>query len=94
MSLAYFTADIDECRGPDKCCTDLCNNNPGGYTCGCQPGFILNMDGCTCDGKHVKICVQLLYECLVIKNSRGNQGDGGVYMINDKTRELKRCHCH
>lgn len=55
--LSPFTCsfvDKDECGLGDDCCTQLCNNKPGGYSCGCRPGFVLNHDGCVCDGKLLK----------------------------------------
>uniref|UniRef100_A0A8C6V9U6 Fibulin 5 n=1 Tax=Naja naja TaxID=35670 RepID=A0A8C6V9U6_NAJNA len=38
--------DIDECRY--GYCQQLCANVPGSYSCTCNPGFVLNEDGRSC----------------------------------------------
>ena len=44
------TADIDECVEGSHQCAQICNNTIGSYTCSCNSGFIINVDGKTCDG--------------------------------------------
>ncbi|CAH2327640.1 fibulin-5 isoform X1 [Pelobates cultripes] len=41
-----FAINIDECRF--GYCQQLCANVPGSYSCTCNPGFILNEDGRSC----------------------------------------------
>jgi len=47
-------ADIDECAGVNQC-GQLCENEPGGYRCACNVGFLLNDDLLTCSRKFVKL---------------------------------------
>ena len=47
----YVHVDIDECGlGTDQCAQN-CHNYIGSYTCSCNAGYILNSDGCHCDGR-------------------------------------------
>lgn len=48
--------DIDECRY--GYCQQLCANAPGSYSCSCNPGFVLNPDGRTCQGNSVYFIVK------------------------------------
>lgn len=48
--MLHTHADKDECGLGEACCSQLCSNKPGGYSCGCRQGFVLNQDGCECDG--------------------------------------------
>ena len=41
--------DIDECQTGDNNCAQNCINNDGGFTCGCDDGYLLNIDGRRCD---------------------------------------------
>ena len=43
--------DIDECTTGIEQCDQRCENNVGSYTCFCDSGFILNVDGYRCDGE-------------------------------------------
>ena len=46
----FLLSDIDECKkDKNNDCSQVCNNTPGFYTCGCDPGYQLNEDGFTCD---------------------------------------------
>ena len=53
--------DIDECSDETDNCTQICNNVDGGFTCDCNTGFELDVDGATCNGMYypMDICVQL-----------------------------------
>lgn len=43
--------DINECaEGTDRCAQN-CHNNVGSYTCSCNVGFRLNVNGYGCDGE-------------------------------------------
>ena len=44
-------ADIDECTEGISQCNQLCINTIGSFTCDCISGFIIDVDGRTCDGK-------------------------------------------
>lgn len=44
-----LSQDIDECLGAGSAC-DHCQNEPGSYSCVCDPGFVLESDGLTCSG--------------------------------------------
>lgn len=51
LFFSFLVPDIDECRY--GYCQQLCANVPGSYSCSCNPGFILNPDSRTCQGKHI-----------------------------------------
>ena len=42
--------DIDECFNNTHNCTQTCTNTVKGFTCECNDGYVLNVDGTTCDG--------------------------------------------
>ncbi|XP_031551134.1 mucin-like protein [Actinia tenebrosa] len=42
-------SDIDECDGSSHGCSQICANTPGSFTCDCRRGYLLNIDGRTCD---------------------------------------------
>ena len=46
----YIDTDIDECAESLDDCEHTCQNVPGSYTCGCNPGYALTGDGRTCEG--------------------------------------------
>ena len=46
-----FLLDIDECSSNNGGCAQVCTNNPGSYTCGCDSGYELDGDGFSCNGK-------------------------------------------
>ena len=45
--------DVNECLTSNGGCSQTCSNTVGSYTCLCDPGFALNVDGRTCDGLHI-----------------------------------------
>ena len=42
--------DIDECSDGTHDCEQICNNNVGSFTCGCNNGYLQN--GPTCNGMY------------------------------------------
>ena len=42
-------SDIDECTERFSGCQQTCDNNEGGFTCGCGYGYELLPDGKTCN---------------------------------------------
>ena len=46
----HFT-DVDECQLETDNCAQVCTNTPGSYMCGCDPGYELDGDGFSCNGK-------------------------------------------
>ena len=51
MRYYFFNVDVDEC-GADSC-SQTCTNTQGSFTCGCNDGYVLNVDGTTCDGMYI-----------------------------------------
>ncbi len=48
---SYFLLDVNECSSvANNICQHVCVNTPGSYTCGCNLGYELNVDGRNCDG--------------------------------------------
>ena len=53
MNVSFQLPDINECMTGNHGCEHKCVNNDGGFTCSCNPGYTLNDDGKTCEGKQV-----------------------------------------
>ncbi len=47
--------DVDQCATANGGCDQVCVNIPGLYTCGCNAGYILSIDGVTCDSEYCSI---------------------------------------
>ena len=58
--LMLSSSDIDECD-LNNACDHTCNNNDGSFTCSCNIGYTLNVDGRTCDGKTMFSNIQQLF---------------------------------
>lgn len=43
-------AEVDECATGRAGCAQLCHNTLGSYLCDCHPGYIVAIDGKTCQG--------------------------------------------
>lgn len=50
--LSYSTccADVNECDVGNGGCSQLCVNTDGNSYCRCNPGYVLDNDGKTCNG--------------------------------------------
>ncbi len=46
-------ADIDECAENTDGCSQHCTNSIGSYVCSCHPGYRLDADRHTCNGKYI-----------------------------------------
>ena len=44
--------DIDECSDGTHYCSQTCTNTVGSFTCGCNYGYLLDVDGTTCNGMY------------------------------------------
>ena len=64
-----FLSDIDECTFNMKKCNQRCNNTIGGYSCSCVPGFALDSNGFTCNGKETAYL-----PCNCFKHELGSNG--------------------
>ena len=42
--------DIDECSDDTDGCSQICTNTNGSFICRCNRGFLLDVDGATCNG--------------------------------------------
>ena len=42
--------DIDECSDDTDGCSQICINKNGSFICKCNRGFLLDVDGATCNG--------------------------------------------
>ena len=63
-----FSLDIDECSSNNGGCAQVCTNDPGSYTCGCNPGYELDGDGFSCNGmSHHYIFLLNLYKFTTTK---------------------------
>ena len=53
--------DINECERSEHNCSQLCDNVPGGFVCGCEAGYSLQEDVVTCTGmlscQSLSLCV-------------------------------------
>lgn len=48
-----FNIDVNECSVGIENCSQLCNNENGGFSCSCNEGYLLMNDGISCEGKKV-----------------------------------------
>ena len=39
-----------------KNCSHMCRQTPKGPECFCKPGFVLDSDGISCNGKSIQVC--------------------------------------
>ena len=46
----FLSSDIDECTNGTHNCSQTCTNTEGGFTCGCNSGYLLDSDDITCNG--------------------------------------------
>ena len=65
LHVCYIALDINECAG-DHGCLHLCNNTNGSFHCYCDPGFMLDSDGTTCEGNYyitsmIKNCHKIIF---------------------------------
>ena len=44
--------DVDECATNNGGCSQQCIDTSGSFTCDCDEGYALNVDGSSCDGKY------------------------------------------
>ena len=53
MTLLYISfIDINECATNNGGCAQYCTNTLGTYSCSCDSGYTLNIDGHKCTGMH------------------------------------------
>ena len=45
-----ISSDIDECSNETDYCSQTCINTEGNFICGCNSGFLLDIDGTACNG--------------------------------------------
>ena len=49
---------MDECLTETDNCDHLCINNEGGFDCSCQPGYRLDFDQHSCEGRFINnVCM-------------------------------------
>ena len=58
----FYNVDVDECGDDTDGCSQTCTNTEGSFTCGCNDGYVLNVDGTTCDGIYIHAACILLCE--------------------------------
>ena len=49
----WIRVDINECGEEIDGCAQNCTNTIGSYTCSCNPGFVIDTDRRSCNGKRV-----------------------------------------
>ena len=48
----FFQLDIDECSNLTHNCSQICTHTNGSIICECNIGFLLDIDGATCNGMY------------------------------------------
>ena len=51
MCTNYYALDINECTMNNGGCAQLCINTLGSYSCHCEVGYNLTIDGHNCTGE-------------------------------------------
>ena len=49
----YCHIDVNECNFDSGGCQQTCTNNVGSFTCSCDSGYELNVDGLNCNGMDI-----------------------------------------
>ena len=49
--IIIFYPDVDECTDETDDCSQTCTNIIGSFICGCNSGYLLDIDSVTCNGK-------------------------------------------
>ena len=49
--ILFIITDINECASYNGGCSQTCSNTPGSYSCSCNSGYVLNIDGHNCTGQ-------------------------------------------
>ena len=63
----FYNIDVDECGDDTDGCSQTCTNTEGSFTCGCTDGYVLNVDGTTCDGMYkLHVYYYVKYNVLLI----------------------------
>ena len=55
IDILSICPDIDECTDETDDCSQTCTNIVGSFICGCNRGYILDIDYVTCNGKQKHI---------------------------------------
>ena len=50
--LLSFQLDIDMCNETHNC-SQICTKTNGSFICECNSGYLLDIDGVTCNGMHI-----------------------------------------
>ena len=50
--IIHTLLDIDECSDGTHYCSQTCTNTVGSFTCGCNNGYLLDVDGTTCNSMY------------------------------------------
>ena len=62
----FFSSDINECAIRNGNCSQICSNSDGSFACYCTGGYVLDIDGKTCNGKSMfAYCVYFVMVILV-----------------------------
>ena len=49
--ILFTITDINECALYNGGCSQTCSNTSGSYSCSCNSGYVLNIDGHNCTGQ-------------------------------------------
>ena len=52
----FIFIDANECLVGSDSCAQTCHNTAGSYTCSCNSGYRLNLDGHSCNGIRCRRC--------------------------------------
>ena len=64
--IQYSVIDINECQREPSPCDQKCTNTVGSYTCKCKPGYQLNANKRSCDGKLQTLVVLPLFNIFYV----------------------------
>ena len=58
----FYIADVNECAIGSFECSQNCHNTIGSYICGCDCGYIIDVDGRSCNGLYIS-CNETMMCC-------------------------------
>ena len=67
MRYYFYNLHVDECADDTDGCSQTCTNTERSFTCGSNDGYVLNVDGTTCDGMYMML-IHVYYYMYVKSN--------------------------
>ena len=98
MYIIMHTSDIDECLEGRHQCIQVCQNTIGSYSCDCRDGFIIDVNGTSCDGEQKQIMIDqarsLTPGVSISDINECSDGTHSCQQVCNNAYGSHRCSCH